>query len=385
MISIQKDHLLLACKYLHRVVPRKPSLPALACVLIDPTLNETRLIATDRQRTAHISIPTGNKIAAMRAKQAGKLLVECGVLANAAATADAGTFLTLTRDQIQLTIGGQLSTIPITTNQVADELSDPTKTELAGEWLPVSGIFDPDAVKRLLRCVSRDETRFILQGICWDAEGYLIATDGRRLHREPFHALPADLSADVIIPTAACEIIPPRAAVSLKFGQSSNYIAFVATENILTIRIYSRLIEGKYPNWRQVLPTLSGNTIRINNQDVAASLKKISKLHANNKDCTATIEVGQGQITLRLPSISSFSAPAIIAGTPTSISFNTKFLIDCLENGGDTFDYQDETSPATITGVKRNQHILMPVRLATNTPTAAEPEACATTAQGIAH
>lgn len=376
MIHIHKDHLLIACKYLHRVVPRKPTLPALSCVLVEPTLTMTRLVATDLERTASISIPTGNKLAAIRAKQAGKILVDCGVLANAAATADTDTFLALTRDQIHLTLGGQPSTIPITIDKVADDLGDPTAKLVGDDWLHVGGaIFDPDAVKRLLRCVSRDESRFVLQGINWDKAGQLVATDGRRLHTEPFTPLPDQVEASIIIPTATCGIIPPRAAVSLKLG-NCNHIAFVATENILTIRIFSRLIEGHFPNWRQVLPESSPNMIRINNQQAADHLRKISK-GATGKDGTTTLEVGQGKITFHVRKdtpIGTFTLPAIITGTPTSITFNTKFLIDALDNGGDSFSYRDEMCPATITGVKRNQHILMPMRLGHNTPPAPEPE-----------
>ncbi|NDG72165.1 MAG: FtsX-like permease family protein [Proteobacteria bacterium] len=50
---------------------------------------------------------------------------------------------------------------------------------------------------------------------------------------------------------------------------------------------------------------------------------------------------------------------------------NTQFLIDALENGGDTFSYLDGMHPARITGVKQNTHILMPVRV---TPPPATPE-----------
>lgn len=368
MIQIHKDHLLIACKHLQRIVPRKPNLPVLGCVKIEPTLSEIRLVATDLERTAHITIPTGanNKLAALRAKKAGPLLVDCGVLANAAATADAGSFLQIDRNHIQVMIEGQASNIPVTMPEDTEFPSMPVV-----DWLPVSGQIDLDALKRLLRCVSTDDGRYALCGVHWDKEGFLIATDGRRMHRETISPLPVD---SFTIPTDTARIIPPRAAISidhLKDGGkliTGTHIAFVATENILTIRIFSKLIEAQYPNWRVVFPTPSGNSVRFNNDQAASSLQKIAKIAGTSKrDIDSTlIEVGPNSITFHVrhdgKNSGSFTQPAIVKGSPKPIIFNTKFLITALENSTDTIDIADAMSPGIFSGVKNNTHIIMPMR-----------------------
>lgn len=360
MIQIHKENLLTACKYLQRVVPRKPTLPALSGVRVEPSASEVRLIATNLEQAVHITIPSlgaTSKIAALRAKKAGAFLVDSGVLANAAATADADTYLSIDKDRIQVQIEGQLSTIP---TSMAEELYDIAKFT-DGDWIPTAGQFDPDAVKRLLRFASRDEHRFVLQGVSWDKEGCLIATDGRRLLIEPFSALPPEIVewGDVIIPAEAFALLPPRASISI----SRNHIAFVATEKILTIRIYSKRIEGKYPNWRQVVPQPSGNSARFNNEDAAAALRKINKISTMTE---TRISVSLGRITFESHKDGrpggSFTQGALVTGAPTGTNLNTKFLIDALESGGDTLDYKDEMSPIVITGVKANKQILMPMR-----------------------
>jgi DNA polymerase-3 subunit beta len=381
MIPIHKDHLLIACKHLQRAVNTRPTLPALACVHIEPGLHETRFTSTNLDQAVAASVPTsGSKLAALRAKNAGSFLVDSGVLANAAASADAGTFLQLDRNCLQLTIGGQVSTIPITTESAAEF---PPLPEV--DWMPVSGQIDIDALKRLMRCASTDETRYILNSVHWDKEGLLVATDGRRLHTEPFSPLEVD---GVTIPYAACRIIPPRASISLERPKDqespdepvvhlpSRYIAFVATENILTIRIFSKLLDGRYPSWRQVMPDPTSHSVRFNNQDAAANLRKINKLVAGRKKelCSTLLEPSPGRITFHLRkdvTIGSFTQPAVLTGNPEKIAFSTQFLIDALENGGDTFSYLDGMHPARITGVKQNTHILMPMRV---TPPAANPE-----------
>ena len=392
MITIHKDHLLIACKHLQRAVNTRPTLPVLACVCIEPGLHETRFTSTNLEQAVVASLPnSGSKLAALRAKNAGSFLVDAGVLANAAASADAGTFLQLDRDSIQLTIGGQVSTIPITMESAAEFPDLPVV-----DWMPVGGQIDLDAMKRLMRCASTDETRFTLLSVYWDKEGLLVATDGRRLHSEPFTPLDLDAGFNsvwdgVTIPSAACRMIPPRAAISLERPKAqespdgpvvhlpSRHIAFVATENILTIRIFSKLLEGNYPNWRQVMAQPTSHSVRFNNQDAAANLRKINKLVAGRKNelRSTMLEPSPGRITFHLRkdevAIGSSTQPAVLTGNPQKITFNTKFLIDALENGGDTFNYFDGETPARITGVKQNTHVLMPMRT-TPQPAATTPE-----------
>jgi DNA polymerase-3 subunit beta len=374
MISIHKTHLLLACKHLQRVVSRNATLPSLACIKIEPAAKEIRFVATDLDRAVHITIPATwpGSLAMIRAKKEGALLVNAGVLANAAATADSETFLHIGKDSLQVTIDGQLSTIPTATEGDPFDVSPLVQSD----WMPVDGQFDLDTIKRLLRAASKDEARYTLQGIFWDREGRLIATDGRRMILEPFPALP-EIEGDIIIPTDTCQIIPPRAAISIG-TQPNRRIAFVATENILTIRIFSKLVDGNYPNWRQVVPEAPPNSIRFNNQDAATSIRKLNKISSAKKDLDSTlIEItGPSRISFTIrkdgQSCGSFSQAAVITGDPQPVAYNTSYLIDALESGGDTFSYRDSLSPALISGVKKNTQILMPLRIsATPTP---EPE-----------
>ena len=266
----------------------------LGCVRFVPTLADTRLIATDLTRTAHISIPTGSKIAALHAKKAGPFMVDCAVLANAAATADPETYLSISKDTIRLTIGGQPSTIPVTCPQ-PDELADPVPQ---GDWTPLAGTFDLDTLKRLSRCVSKDEARYVLKGFFWDHEGKLVATDGRRMHFEPFCPHP-QLDYDIIVPTDTIPVIPPRASISTK----TEYIAFVANEEILTIRIFSKLVDGKYPNWRAVVPPETLNSVRFDNQAAAKSLRNLARLVTSKApDNSTIIECATGKVTFRVQS-----------------------------------------------------------------------------------
>jgi DNA polymerase-3 subunit beta len=392
MIQIQKEHLAAACKHLLRVVPKKPTLPILGCIRIHQTPQSIHLTSTAIDRVIHITIPSlslggiKSKIAALRAKREGAFFIPADLLASAADGADAGSFVTLERANIRIILNEQPSNIPVEGYGDAE-----WPDQIAGAaFTPVAGTFDPDATKRLMRCASKDEGRYVLMSIHWDAEGILIATDGRRLQREPFTPLtqsignpqgandPSDTFKGITIPLEACKLIPARASIAL----ASGYIAFTATENILTIRIFAKLMDGNYPNWRQVTPQPSGKSVRFDNERAAESLRKINKIGSGKKMDSTRIEVAKhsgnyGTITLTPRKdgkpCGSFALPAIVEGSPDAIHFSTQFLIDALENGGDTIDYADGMSPALITGAKGNTHILMPMRDG-GTTTQPEPE-----------
>jgi DNA polymerase-3 subunit beta len=371
MISIQKEHLVPACRHLLRTTPRRPTLPELESIKITPAQGAILLTTTDLDRETTISIPAPKpiglaaKLAAMRAKP---ILVPAEVLANCAKSADNDSAIHIAPGNISFQIAGQTSSVPVEGYNAESFPDSPQETE---HHLGVC--FDTDKIKRLLRAASTDETRYVLNGIYWEGEGNLVATDGRRLHKESAAPFQIGEHKGIIIPNAACKLIPERAAISLlaKGEEPPRFIAFTAQQGILTIRILSKLIEGNYPNYRQVIPEASGNSIRFDNTQAATALRKLATIAA--KDSPTLMTPSPTGVTFSVKDkdgnlCGSFTQPAIIKGTPKPSTYNTKFLIDALENGGDCFDTKGDLSPALITGIKGNTHVLMPVRTTDSAP-----------------
>jgi DNA polymerase-3 subunit beta len=365
MISIPKEHLVPAMRHLLRTTPRKPILAVLSCVKIAPVQGAILLTSTDLDRETTISIPAPKPIglaAKLAANRAVPVVVPADVLANCAKSADPESAIHIAPASITFSIGGQASTVPVRGYNAEDFPDSPQETE---HHLGVC--FDTDKIKRLLRCVSTDEARYVLNGIYWDGEGYLIATDGRRLHKESTESTcPFQLGEHkgVIIPTAACKLIPERAAISLlaKEEDPPRFIAFTAHQGILTIRILSKLVEGNYPNYRQVIPEASGNSVRFDNTQAAATLRKLAP-----KGSTTLITPFPTGVTFSVRDKDSnpcgaFTQPAILKGNPCRATYDTKFLIAALENGGDCIDARDSLSPGLLTGIKGNTHVIMPIR-----------------------
>ena len=110
-----------------------------------------------------------------------------------------------------------------------------------------------NAIQSVIGCVSVDESRYILNGVfvqCVDSVVSVVATDGRQL---AVHSFDADWNDfDVVIPTLAADAILDACrcddAVEFSFGEDAVGITTNSTE------IWSKVIAGKFPNWRQVMP-----------------------------------------------------------------------------------------------------------------------------------
>jgi DNA polymerase-3 subunit beta len=186
------------------------------------------------------------------------------------------------------------------------------------------------ALSRVLHAASTDETRYNLNGVCAETiDGHIIwtATDGHRL---------ATTSTPGEWPSASGEVILPRVFVDEVARQAKRSGAIVSADPSLvkaafdTVTVISRLIEGKYPNYRQVIPkdhTLKAWVDRNAAMDV---LKRASKLSMKNHAVKITlhgefiVEAGSENGSAREALAVDYDGPEIVMGV------NAKYLIDAL-------------------------------------------------------
>jgi DNA polymerase-3 subunit beta len=373
---LNKELLAQSLRHLLRTTPRKPTLPILSCVKIASVEGAILLTTTDLDRETTISIPAPKPIglaAKLAAKRAVPLVVPASVLANCAKSADAGSDIHITDKSVTFQIAGSWSAVPVEGYPAEEWPDSPTSVST-----PVGVRIATDRIKRLLRCVSTDEFRFAICGIHWSPSGDLVATDGLRLHLENSGAA-CPVERGIIIPTAACKLIPENASISLisSSEEPPRFVIFTIQEKILTIRILSKLVEGNYPNYRQVIPEPSGKTLRFNNEQAAAALRKLA---AMAKRTSVRLTPADHAITFSVKEYydgtpcGSFTQPAVITGALESITFDTGYLITALENGGDCIDYADGLSPGLITGIGNRTHVLMAIRTSDTTPKPSTPK-----------
>src|SRR5580693_3387943 len=113
-----------------------------------------------------------------------------------------------------------------------------------------------DGLKKTSYAISTDETRYVLNGLLFSFKENkltLVATDGRRLAMVDIELeIPRSQETDIIVPTKAVAELQRlvREEGEVKLGIGENQIAFELNRTLLV----SKLIEGNYPNYRQVIP-----------------------------------------------------------------------------------------------------------------------------------
>ena len=137
-------------------------------------------------------------------------------------------------------------------------------------------------VQRTLYAVSGDETRPALNGILWhvsDDSMHMVATDGHRLARASVAGkIPSrEIKDELILPPKAFSLVVKLlsddiAEVGVTFGEKN--VVFRVGDVVIT----SRLIEGPYPNYQQVIPKEFDKTLRVDGATLAAAVRRVAVL-----------------------------------------------------------------------------------------------------------
>src|SRR5437868_8747216 len=172
-----------------------------------------------------------------------------------------------------------------------------------------------DGLRKTSYAISTDETRYVLNGVLFsfkDNKLTLVATDGRRLAMAEIELeFPRSHETDLIIPTKAVtelqRLLTDDGEVKVSMGDGQ--IAFDLNKTLLV----SKLIEGNYPNYKQVIPGEAKERIKLEREMFLNSLRRVSllasdKSHSvklnftkNNLDITAnTPEVGEAKKSLAI-------------------------------------------------------------------------------------
>jgi DNA polymerase-3 subunit beta len=233
------------------------------------------------------------------------------------------------------------------------------------------GVFR-DMLKRTAYAISTDESRYVLNGVLLsfkDNKLSLVATDGRRLALvEQDLEFPKGSEVEAILPTKAVQELQRilRDEEPLSIGIAENQVSFDLGSTFL----YSKLIEGNYPNYKQVVPAEAKERIILEREIFLNAVRRVALLSSeksnsvklifskNNLDITAnTPEVGEAKESL----------PINYKGKDFSIAFNPEFLMDPLRNiEADEifFDFIDELSPGVIKYKRPFLYVIMPMRTA---------------------
>jgi DNA polymerase-3 subunit beta len=195
-----------------------------------------------------------------------------------------------------------------------------------------------DTALQVSRSASRDETRPVLTGVLISAGGQeltMVATDSYRLsvkHAGLDSALEGTIEANVParalqeLARIAQSVSEPELAVSM--GQ--NQVVFEVGDILLS----SRLIDGQFPNYRQLLPESVEHELRLSSAEIADVVRRISLLAQKNAPLRLSFSEGELTVSAQTPDVGEASEmlPVPFSGEAFEIGFNPEFLRDGLES-----------------------------------------------------
>ncbi len=238
-----------------------------------------------------------------------------------------------------------------------------------------------DGLRKTSYAISTDETRYVLNGVLFsfkDNKLTLVATDGRRLAMLDIELeFPRSHEADIIVPTKAVTELQRlltddgEVKVSMGSGQiafdrmGSGQIAFDLNKTLLV----SKLIEGNYPNYKQVIPSEAKERVTLERETFLNSLRRVSLL-ASDKSNSIKLNFSKNniEITANTPEVGEAKESLAVAykGRDFSIAFNPEFLMAPLRNLAEDevfLDLIDEMSPGVLKIQTPFLYVLMPMRI----------------------
>ncbi len=228
-----------------------------------------------------------------------------------------------------------------------------------------------DMLKKTAYGVSSDETRYVLNGVYMSFKGSkltVVATDGRRLALiERDVDVPKGMETELILPTKAVgelqRLLSDKGDAKLSVGENQIIISIDGTT------LVSKLIEGTYPNFRQVIPSEAKERVPMERELLLAALHRASIL-ANEKSQSVKLNFAKNNLTITATTPEIGEAKETMAinykGKDLTIAFNPQYLMDPLRNldADEVFlELTDELSPGVLKVSEPFLYVLMPMRL----------------------
>jgi DNA polymerase III subunit beta len=195
-----------------------------------------------------------------------------------------------------------------------------------------------DTIGKVARSASRDGTRPILTGILVSAAGQelrMVATDSYRLSvKETALETALKGSFEANVPARALQelarIAQQMGAEELAISAGQNQVVFELDGVVLS----SRLIDGQFPNYRQLLPESVEYELRVSSAELADVVRRVSLLAQKNAPLRLSFREGEVTVSAQTPDVgeASETLPVPFHGEPFEIGFNPEFLRDGLES-----------------------------------------------------
>src|SRR5205814_944246 len=241
-------------------------------------------------------------------------------------------------------------------------------------------ILPQEKIKGMLRktsfAVSTDETRYVLNGIYMSLRDHkitMVATDGRRLALtdEEVDVNP-DSEAEFIVPTKAINelnrLLQPKGDVEIKFTENQALFD-LKVEDASSVVMITKLVEGNYPNYKQVIPAETAERVALAREEFLQALRR-AEIMTSEKSNSVKLAFSKNNLTITANTPEVGEARESIAinykGKDLAVAFNPAYLMDPLkavDNDEVFLELTDELSPGVVKINGPFLYVIMPMRM----------------------
>ena len=328
---VNSTALLRELQKLNGVISSNNTLPILDNFLFDINSNNMTIIASDLETTMMSTI-------SVEADVDGKITIPARILIDTLKTFSNQplTFIVNT-ETFGIEMSSEMGNYKLA-GQNANEF--PKTPKLNGSSsTTIKGDVLANAINKTLFASGNDELRPVMSGMFCELSTEqitFVATDAHKLVKHTRTDISSDKTASFILPKKPLTIlknnISDDADIKLEFNDTNALFTFN------NITIICRLIDGKYPNYEAVIPKENPNKLTIETASLLSSIKRVS-IYANKTTHQIRLKIAGSELQITSEDL-DFANKAEerlscqYEGTDMEIGFNSKFVIDMLNNIG---------------------------------------------------
>jgi len=231
-------------------------------------------------------------------------------------------------------------------------------------------------LRRTSFAVSTDETRYVLNGIFVSLQEdrlTMVATDGRRLAlADEELEVGAERQAEFIVPTKAINelnrLLQTKGKVELKVTDNQALFSLI-DETGQAVWVVTKLVEGNYPNYRQVIPGEAKERVALVREELLHALRR-AEIMTSDKSNSVKLSFTRNNlaITANTPEVGEARESLAVnyKGEDFAIAFNPTYMMDplkALEEDEVFIELTDELSPGVIKINGPFLYVIMPMRM----------------------
>jgi len=368
--AIKRDILLKSLNFVQGVVEKKNTLPILSNVLLQLKDKKLSIVATD------LDIIFYDEISDVQIVKEGSTTTSAAILYDILRKISSNSELKFDlKSENKLSLKSK--------NADFNLLCLPTDNfptfvdEFEGQELQINNNRFLKLLNKTKISISNDDTRHYLNGIFLHVtkghdRNFLtgVATDSHRLSSSSLEVSNINNFTSLILPRKTvfqiCSLLT-ESSEQLSIQTSDNKIKF----RLGNMKLISKVIDGKFPDYKKVVPTTNDKTLKVSSKDFIDSIERVASVSLDRKEGVKMV-INKDNVQLSVNSANSGEGNEKIAAEFNSdnlnISFNSKYLIDIaseVEDKNLKISLKDSVSPVLIEDVsdKNSYFVIMPMKI----------------------